>query len=93
MKKLGSNKVKATIIASIAAASIAIVACLVMIFVNNTRFTSREIVNGLSAAFDVCESVSSIAEATGSALEDDGEEALELAEINAFDFNVAEASN
>lgn len=90
MKKLGENRISAIVIASISAATIAIVACLVMVFVRTSHFTSREIVNGLSATFDACESVANIAEIMGDMFDDDGEEAAELEEINAVDFSYAQ---
>ena len=90
MKKLGENRISAVVVTSIVAATIAIVACLTMVFVRTSHWTSQEIVNGLSATFDACESVANIAEIMGDMLGDDGEEAAEIEEINAVDFSVAE---
>lgn len=92
MKKLGENKISSVVIASIAAAAFAVIACLVMIFVNNSHLTSKEVANGLSATFDACESVANIAEIMGDMLSDDGEEALEISEINAIDFRAETAA-
>ena len=91
MKKLNENKISSVVIASIAAAAFAVIACLVMIFMRTSHMTSQEIVNGLSATFDACESVASIAEVMGDMLGDDGEEAVEFEEINDVDFGIAQA--
>lgn len=91
MSNRNGNKINNALIAGIAAAAAAIIACLVMLFVNTSNLTSREIVNGLSATFDACESVANIAEIMGDMLGDDGEEVLEIAEINAVDYSVAVA--
>lgn len=91
MKKLGENRISSVVIASIAAAAFAVIACLVMVFVRTSHWTSQEIVNGLSATFDACESVANIAEIMGDMLGDDGEEAAEIEEINAVDFSFAQA--
>lgn len=91
MKKLNENKISSVVIASIAAAAFAVIACLVMIFMRTSHMTSQEIVNGLSATFDACESVANIAEVMGDMLGDDGEEAVEFEEINDVDFGIAQA--
>lgn len=89
MKKLSGNRISNVLIAGIAAAAVAIVALLVTIFLNTSNLTAKEITNGLSATFDACESVANIAEIMGDMFGDDGEEAVEIAEINEFDYNVA----
>lgn len=89
MKKLSGNRISNVLIAGIAAAAVAIVALLVTIFLNTSNLTAKEITNGLSATFDACESVANIAELMGDMFGDDGEEAVEIAEINEFDYNVA----
>ena len=91
MKNTSGRKINNVLVAAIAAAAVTIVACLVMIFLNTSKLTAKEITNSLSATFDACESVASIAEVMGSILSDDGEEALEIAEINAIEFSVAQA--
>lgn len=63
--------------------------CLLRFFLNTSNLTAKEITNGLSATFDACESVANIAELMGDMFGDDGEEAVEIAEINEFDYNVA----
>lgn len=92
MKKLGENKISSVVIAIIAAAAFFVIASLVMIFVNNSHLTSKEVANGLSATFDACESVANIAEIMGEMLSDDEEETLEIAEINAIDFRAETAA-
>lgn len=89
MKKLSGNRIRNVLIAGIAAAAVAIAALLVTIFLNTSNLTAKEITNGLSATFDACESVANIAELMGDMFGDDGEEAVEIAEINEFDYNVA----
>ncbi|MBR6785777.1 MAG: hypothetical protein IKM25_05950 [Clostridia bacterium] len=89
MKKLSGNRISNVLIAGIASAAVAIVALLVTIFLNTSNLTAKEITNGLSATFDACESVANIAELMGDMFGDDGEEAVEIAEINEFDYNVA----
>lgn len=89
MKKLSGNRISNVLIAGIAAAAVAIAALLVTIFLNTSNLTAKEITNGLSATFDACESVANIAELMGDMFGDDGEEAVEIAEINELDYNVA----
>lgn len=92
MRNCNGNRISTVLIAGIVASVAAIVACLVMIFVNNSHLTSKEVANGLSATFDACESVANIAEIMGEMLSDDEEETLEIAEINAIDFRAETAA-
>lgn len=92
MRNCNGNRISTVLIAGIATSAVAVIACLVMIFVNNSHLNSKEVANGLSATFDACESVANIAEIMGDMLSDDGEEALEIAEINAIDFRAETAA-
>lgn len=92
MRNRNGNIISTALFVSIAASVTAIVACLVMIFVNSAHLTSNEITNGLSATFDACESVSEIAEIMSDMFGEDGEEAVKIAEIDTIDFRVTSAA-